>query len=181
MYSGKNIILRRVRPSDLDEIMKYVNDYDVYSSFTDSVPLPKSEEYQLRWIENSVNKKIITFAIEEKNTGEFLGTCQLRGIDTVNAKAILSIIIGKSGAQGKGYGRDSVNTLLDFAFNELNLHKVSLYVYEDNIAAIKLYEKCGFKSEGRLKNEIYRRGGYCDQLAFSILRNEYLKEAERNE
>ena len=174
MYKGNKVILREMRSSDMDEVMKYVNDYGVYSSFTDSVPLPKTEEMQKKWLANSINPRIITFAVELIDTGEFIGTCQLRAIDMANGNAYLSIIIGKASVHGQGYGYDTVKTLLAFAFRELNLHKVSLAVYANNPGAIRLYEKAGFVREGTLKQEVYRQGRYCDQFCYSILSREFL-------
>ncbi len=172
MYHGNRIILRELRLGDLPYIMEYVNNYDTYSSFTDAAPRPKSEEYQLAWLRGANRPDMVTFAICDRESDEFLGTCQLRNIDRATHRSLLSIIL-KPSAQGRGYGSDSLNTLLQFAFGELNLHKVSLMVYESNIGGQKLYEKIGFRFEGVLRQEVYRQGHYENQLAYSILEREF--------
>lgn len=172
MYNGKKVILREVRPEDLPFIMEYVNDYDTYSSFTDSAPRPKTEAHQLDWLESCSREDLITFAISDIETDEFLGTCQLRGIQRASHRSLFSIIL-KPSAQGKGYGSDALRVLLRFAFDELNLHKVTLMVYKSNIGGQKLYEKVGFTYEGTLRQEVYRRGIYEDQLVYSILEREF--------
>ncbi|MFN2157525.1 MAG: GNAT family N-acetyltransferase, partial [Anaerolineae bacterium] len=73
---------------------------------------------------------------------------------------------------GKGYGSDAIRTLLRFAFDEMNLHRVQLTVYEDNARAIRAYEKCGFRHEGRLRDAVYRKGRYYDMLLMSVLSGE---------
>lgn len=172
MYQGNKVRLRAPKESDLPQIVDYVNDYETYSSFTDSAPLPKTEEFQATWLKTANRQDMITFAIESLNQGEFLGTIQLRNIDLLTGRSDFSIIL-KSGTQGQGYGTDALNTLLGFAFRELNLHKISLVCYESNLAAQKLYEKCGFIFEGTLREEIYRQGKYENQRAYSILQREW--------
>ncbi|SIS80894.1 Acetyltransferase (GNAT) family protein [Kroppenstedtia eburnea] len=63
--------------------------------------------------------------------------------------------------------------LLRFIFEEMNLHKVKLEVFEFNPRAIRVYEKCGFRQEGRLREEIFRYGRYHDVLVMGLLQEEY--------
>ena len=175
MYIGNKVNLRELRLSELENILKYVNDYDNYSSFTDSAPVAKIEEFQKRWLLCQNDREdIVSFAIADKDSDAFIGTCQLRAIDLKNYCATLSIIIAGSHNSGKGYGYDAVMQLLRFGFYELNLNRIQLDVYDDNISAIKLYEKCGFKKEGIKSSQIYRKGNYSTQIVYSILRKEFI-------
>ena len=69
---------------------------------------------------------------------------------------------------GKGYGSEALNLLIDYAFNNLNLHKVTLKVVDYNKQAIKLYEKKGFVKEGILKENILQNNEYLDVSIYSI-------------
>jgi RimJ/RimL family protein N-acetyltransferase len=62
--------------------------------------------------------------------------------------------------QGKGYGTEAVKLLLKFAFNDLNLNKVYLKVFQNNERAIKCYLKAGFVKEGLLRKESFIDGSY---------------------
>ena len=72
MYHGKKVTLRALSPHDLTHIMDYVNDYETYSTFTDSPPSPKTEEFQAHWLKHSTREDMITFAIGDKTTDQFL-------------------------------------------------------------------------------------------------------------
>lgn len=172
MYHGKKVTLRAMRPQDLPYIMEYVNDYETYSSFTDSAPLPKTEAFQALWMEHATREDLITFAIADRTTDEFLGTIQLRDINRACHRSLFSIIL-RPDTRGKGYGTDALRVLLQFAFRELNMHKVTLTVYEGNEGGKRLYEKCGFQYEGRLRQQVYRQGRYDNQLVYSILEREF--------
>jgi RimJ/RimL family protein N-acetyltransferase len=65
--------------------------------------------------------------------------------------------------------------LLDFAFSQMNLHRVYLRVFEDNQRALHCYEKCGFKPEGRLREAHFANGKYKDELVMGILRHEFVR------
>lgn len=64
---------------------------------------------------------------------------------------------------------------LRFAFMELNLHRVTLDVFEYNPRAIRSYEKAGFREEGRRRQLLLRNGRRWDEIEMGILREEWLK------
>lgn len=74
---------------------------------------------------------------------------------------------------GKGYGSEAIKVLQKFVFEELNLNRLELEVYEYNERAYKSYVKCGFKEEGRYRNKIYKKGKYWDVICMSILKDEF--------
>jgi RimJ/RimL family protein N-acetyltransferase len=69
-----------------------------------------------------------------------------------------------------------MNVILRFAFDELNLYRISLNVFEYNQRAIRSYEKVGFVVEGR-EREFLRRAGRCwDMIFMGILREEWAQK-----
>jgi RimJ/RimL family protein N-acetyltransferase len=85
----------------------------------------------------------------------------------------LSIIIGERDAQGKGYGTEAINLLLDYAFGYLNYHRVAVGVVGFNEAALRFYEKVGFRKEGIQRDGYYCGHSYYDFVMMSILEDEY--------
>lgn len=94
-------------------------------------------------------------------------------INNINQSANLHIMIGDVNQQGKGIGTYAVKEILNHAFNNLNLNRVQLGVLHYNEKALKLYEKCGFKFEGRRRQAIYKNGVFADLLIYSILKSEF--------
>jgi RimJ/RimL family protein N-acetyltransferase len=87
--------------------------------------------------------------------------------------AVVGIFIGDKNYWGKGYGTDAMSVLVKFIFEQMNIHKVKLNVFSYNERAIKSYEKCGFKVEGVLRQEIFRDGKYYDEIIMGLLKEEY--------
>ena len=76
--------------------------------------------------------------------------------------------------KGKGYGREAITALMDYAFTELGMNKFWLDVYPDNKTGIALYESLGLKKEGVLRQNYKSERGYLDQVVYSMLRSEYI-------
>lgn len=79
---------------------------------------------------------------------------------------------------GQGIGRDAFELLLNYAFNELNLYRLSLRVFSFNRRAITLYKKLGFKEEGVMREAFYRSGQWHDIHFMGILKREYMSDTQ---
>jgi len=99
-----------------------------------------------------------------------IGTCRLwvpqfSGVE-------LAIAIFDPEARGRGIGTFAVQKMCDVAFSELRAHRVELGVYPDNVAAIRVYEKCGFRREAMLRKYIHHDGKWRDLLWMARLRTD---------
>ncbi len=74
---------------------------------------------------------------------------------------------------GRGIGRFATESIIDFAFNHLNLKRVALEVFSFNKRAIKMYESVGFVHEGRLRNAVKDKSGYGDILCMAMIEDDY--------
>ena len=99
---------------------------------------------------------------------EIIGTCRLWRPQYAGLE--LAIAIFDPAARSRGIGTFAVSKLLDIAFIEMKAHRVELGVYPDNVAAIRVYEKCGFKREALLRRYIHHDGKWRDVLWMGILR-----------
>ena len=176
MLEGKLVRLREYRKDDISLKVSYINDPDVLRYLESGIPYPLTLNEELKWFDNiSAFKDSYRFAIEALESGKYIGDCGINNIDWKNGIASVAIFIGSKDHWGKGYGTEAMKLLLSFIFNQTNLNKVRLNVYSFNERAIRSYEKCGFKREGVLREEIFRDGRYHDIIVLGILRDEYQK------
>jgi len=103
---------------------------------------------------------------------EPVGYVQLYPIDWKNRKAEVGIIIGRK-HQGKGLGEEALRLIVDYGFRMLGMNKLYAEIYEYNKQSIKLFEKTGFKLEGKLREHHYWNGKFHASLIYSILRSEH--------
>lgn len=114
-----------------------------------------------------------SFAVHVKDEREPIGVISLMNISEAHDSADLSVILGHVEDRDQGYGADAISTLLDYAFDELSLHRVGLSVFEFNEPAISAYEKLGFLTEGRLRKTVKRDGEFYDAILMSVLKPEW--------
>jgi RimJ/RimL family protein N-acetyltransferase len=138
----------------------------------------KAKEAIQRWMENEQPDQYV-FMIRTLAEDLPIGTVGLDGIRWSNGDTFVGIAVGEREYWGKGYGTDAMRVILRFAFAELNLHRVSLNVFEYNPRAVRSYEKVGFVVEGRQRQVLNREGRRWDVLYMGILREEWEQLAER--
>lgn len=167
-----HVILTELRGSDSEIMSGWINDRSQVLS--NSPYRPVHERQHAGWFESiQLRTDTVIFAIRISDSGKLIGTCQLHGINPTHRHAELQIRLGDIGQRGRGYGSEAVRLLLEFAFRDLNLERVFLHVFIDNVAAIRVYEKNGFCHEGVLRRAAYIDGKYKDVLVMGILRNEF--------
>jgi RimJ/RimL family protein N-acetyltransferase len=169
------IHLRAFEKEDLDAVIRWVNDDSITCTLSDAFIYPVSRADESKWLENTAlaNYREKVFAVE-KEDGVLIGSVGLHQINWVERKAEMGIIIGEKSCWGQGYGYEAVQALLHLAFNKMNLHRVSLRVFEFHQRAIRLYERCGFQQEGLLREDHYNGGSYSNTLVMGLLKHEYL-------
>jgi len=110
--------------------------------------------------------------IESKETHEFIGYLTLRDENPKNRDGDLAITL-KTAHWGKGYASEVLKFTVDYAFRVLNLHRVSLGVFETNERALNLYKKVGFVEEGRLRKANWIDGAWRNVVLMGILDEEW--------
>lgn len=179
MIEGKCIFLRAMEPEDMDCYWDMLNDPGVSDKVVGwSFPISKHE--QMEWYERAiVDKRNMRFTIALKESKQAVGMVTLSAIDWQNQSATHGIKLHSTCPKGKGIGTDAVMTLMKFAFDEVNLHRLDGSWIDYNTASKKLYEKCGWNVEGTKKEAVYRNGKYHDLQIAGITKDEYIAIKER--
>jgi len=122
------------------------------------------------WIEEESECE---FTIRTLDGDTCIGSVGLCEFNYGASAAWVGIGIGDSDYWGKGYGTDAMKIILRYAFEELNLHRVNLTVFDYNKRAIRSYEKCGFKYEGVQREFNYKDDQRWDLINMGILQSEW--------
>jgi len=108
--------------------------------------------------------------------GKTLGHGEFTQIDSKNRSATLSRILIFSSFRGQGLGREMVKQLLETGFSGMNLHRISLHVFDFNETAILCYKSLGFQKEGLLRHARKVNDEYWNIIVMSILKTEFLPD-----
>ncbi|WP_410654773.1 GNAT family N-acetyltransferase [Amycolatopsis sp. lyj-112] len=112
------------------------------------------------------------YAIVRDEDGVYLGDVVLSGLDEDNRSAAFRIALTGPDVFGKGYGTEATKLILDFAFEVVGLHRVSLEVFDFNPRARHVYEKCGFVREGLQREALWWDGAWHDVLTMAVLKSD---------
>lgn len=164
-----------MEPADLSNLVRWMNDPDVIENLLIYTPLSSVDEQN--WFESMMKQPIEEHAyVIEILEGEKwipIGSTSFHLLDWKNRSAELGLSIGEKKYWNHGYGRDTVRLMLRYAFNDLNLNRVSLTVFDTNERGKRAYLAAGFVEEGRLRQDIYKNGHYHDTFIMSVLRDEW--------
>lgn len=163
--------LRAYEQDDIDFIHQLVNDPDIMSYWFEEAYYSKvtlNEKFQKDQHNNNKRSFILT------NEKQQLGLIQLIDIDYIHRKAEFAIMIDPT-AQGNGYAFKATRLAMDYAFNVLNLHKLYLFVDEENEKAIHIYKKCGYQNVATLKEEFFVKGSYHNVVVMNIFQRDYFE------
>jgi RimJ/RimL family protein N-acetyltransferase len=177
---GEKVYLSPMTKEDVPTITAWYQDSE-FMRLLDAIPAnPKPPTYSEGWIEKAnTSKTDFSFGIRLVDGDGLIGLIELEEIDYPNSVAWLSVGIGDKAYWGGGYGSEAIELLLRFAFDELNLHRVQLDVFDYNERAIAAYEKIGFVREGTWRENIQRDGRRYNTLLYGLLRREW--EARRKQ
>ncbi len=170
---GKKVGLALLEESDALFCVIGLNDESVTRNLMRRFPLSLGEERE--WILNLHKRKDTDqmFAIALVETGEQIGMMGLHHIDWISRTATTGAWIAATEHRGKGLGSEAKMLLLEYAFNTLGLRKISSHVLASNERSRKYNERCGYKIEGSLKQQVFVSGKYVDELCMALFYEDF--------
>jgi len=171
MLNGKITRLRALEKQDIPLLQKWMNDPNLTKWLGPRFPI--SLEEQNCWYDKLVTDPTKRKLLIEDLQGRAIGLVSLMDINFKDRCAEFGIYLGEREALGKGQGKDASITLMKFAFSELGLHRLFLYVFEENTRAIKSFEACGFRTEAILREKFFYEGKFHNQLIMGLLSEDF--------
>lgn len=168
-----DITLRPMCVDDAAVVIASFADQEVMR-LTGTQKTPSLEEVETFYSNAAVAEDRVDYAIiSNANPKQVLGEVVFNEIDWANRCAGFRIALFAETYFGRGFGTKATARMLRFGFEELDLHRIELEVYEFNPRAIHVYEACGFTREGVRRDVLCRDGKYYDSIVMSLLTPEY--------
>ena len=174
---GRQIYLSPISKEDISaEYVSWLNDKDVCRDNSHAT-FPNNIEKTISYVDSvSRSNSEVVLAIRWKKNDEHIGNISLQRINWVNRSAELAIIIGNKKYWNKGVGTEAYKLMIDYAFERLNLNRISSGQTLRNTGMINVCIKCGMKEEGIARESMFKEGEYLDTVTYSILSKEYEKQ-----
>ncbi|MBC1422200.1 GNAT family N-acetyltransferase [Listeria seeligeri] len=174
LFESNRIQLRSLSEEDAVSFSKWSEDGEYLRGLDTDFAKPRNTEFfknQIQSFEDSTD--MIQFGIYVPQNQLLIGFISLHSIEWNNQIASMAIGIGEAEYRKNGYGSEAIQLLLNYAFHELNLHKVELDVISNNDTAIYCYKKNGFETEGVAKEAILRDNQRFDKLYMGVLAKDW--------
>lgn len=161
------IVVRRATPADAAAYARIMGDPAVFPGLM-QMPHTSDEIWRVRLVENATPGKIDLLLVAERG-GEVVGTAGLHPVGTQMRRrhvATIGISVARE-ARHQGVGSALMHAMCDYADRWMGVLRIELTVYADNTAALALYRKFGFETEGRHRGYAMRDGRYVDAFAMA--------------
>ncbi|MBL7050880.1 GNAT family N-acetyltransferase [Candidatus Woesearchaeota archaeon] len=171
---GEIVVLRKLEYSDAEFIYKHINHKDIVR-YTMNIPWPYTPEHAVQFIKKSKQGykkgKELNLGITLKEDNQVIGIMSFNKIDLKNKNAEVGYWLGKKYWR-KGIAKEALILILDYAFKELKLERISSRTFHSNKASYGLLLRMGFKQEGIARKDIFQNNKWYDHLMFGLLKEE---------
>lgn len=168
---GNTIYLRALEPEDLEFIYAIENDEDIWE--VSNTQTPYSKFLIRQYLENAhqdiYEAKQLRLAICTNTSDKAIGLIDLFEFDPKNNRAGIGIVIQNKEDRSNGYGKEALGLVIDFSFNQLQLHQLFANIGVENSSSLNLFAIFGFQKIGVKKEWIYMNNKYQDEAIFQLI------------
>lgn len=174
-----------LRPLNLDDIKAfsaYRSDPDIarYQGWGTPFTEEQAEEFieQMKDIAPGEVGQWLQLGMELKSTGGLIGDVAFQIIKDSHRQAEIGMTLSNP-FQRQGYGFEAVVSLVDYLFNDLNVHRVIANCDPENLPAHRLLERVGFRREGCFIESLWYKGYWASELLFGLIEREWKEKHPR--
>lgn len=168
MLTGRQVAIGPILPDDLARLFVWGDDPEIARLNEPYLPKNLDRERDF-WLNPGGDPRRIFMAVRRVGRAEIIGYVQITAIEPIHRSANLGVLIGRPEDRGRGLGREAMELTIAFCRNHLNLTRLSLAVHADNAAAVALYEKLGFATEGVLRAAQFIAGRWIDLQLMALV------------
>lgn len=163
-------LLRPWRNEDLDDLVKYANNYNISRYLTDKFPHPYTREAGEDFIAFATQMdppNIMAIVIDGHACGG-IGIHPLHDIERKNAE--LGYWLAED-YWGQGIITQAVIQMVDYGFKFFDINRIFARPFGTNVASQRVLEKAGFVLEGKFEKTLYKNDAYEDELIYAVRKN----------
>ncbi|MEH6499798.1 MAG: GNAT family protein [Pseudoalteromonas distincta] len=108
-----------------------------------------------------------------KETGQHIGNVKVGFINSYYQRGQVSLFIGEKTFWGHGLSSELVRKVTRFAFEDLGLNRLEAGCYENNLASLRVFLKCGYTVEGFMREQVTLNGKRMGVFWLGMIKHEY--------
>lgn len=169
--TGQSIYLRALEPEDLEFLYNIENNEEIWEVSNTQTPYSRFliRQYLENAQEDIYEAKQLRLAICAFGSVEAIGLIDLFDFDPKNKRAGIGIVIAQKEKRGKGVGKEALELLVNYAFQQLQLHQLYANIGSENEISLKLFTTFGFQKIGVKKDWNFTQGRFQDEVMFQLV------------
>lgn len=170
MILGNRIFLRALEPADVDLLYGWENDPENWKVSNTISPFSKHilEQY-VNSVDDLFSNRQLRMMICLLDSKEAIGCIDFFDFEPLHKRIGLGVLLAEKDQRGKGLASESLSLMIDYAFNNLEVHQLYCNITESNEASIALFGKHGFQQTGHKKDWIRSEQRWEDELFFQLV------------
>ncbi len=166
--------LRSISETDSDDLYAIYSDMKTLEYWSQDPVQSSADAWKkirenMQWVEAG---SAILWGIALRDNNRLIGTCTLFRINQQNRNAEAGFILNRE-HWGKGLMTEAMSSVLDYAFNDLNFHRLEADTDPKNLASLALLQNLGFQREGYFRERWFVHGKWHDSVMLGLLRSEF--------
>lgn len=168
---GTHIYLRALEPEDLEFLFEVENNTSLWE--VSNTLQPYSKYILKNYLENAHRDifeiKQLRLVMCTLSEGKAMGLIDLYDFEPQHARAGLGIVISDQYSRGKGFAKEAIELVKEYAFEHLALHQLYASIMADNETSLRLFEKAGFQKTGERRDWVKHKGNFKDELFYQCI------------
>jgi diamine N-acetyltransferase len=169
---GNTIFLRALEPEDLVFIYRIENDENIWE--VSNTQTPYSKFLITQYLENAhqdiYEAKQLRLAICKNENLEAIGLIDLFDFDPKNKRAGVGIIIQNEVDRNKGFGKEALGLMINYAFHQLQLHQLYANIGTENLPSLSLFTTFGFEKIGVKKDWNFTNNSFHNEILLQLIK-----------
>jgi RimJ/RimL family protein N-acetyltransferase len=173
IVTSNRLIFRILTKEDVSQrYVGWLNDPEV-NQFLETRFLEQSLETCVQFVtQMQSDSSSFLFGIFNKETNMHIGNIKLGFINSRHSIGQLSLFIGEKSEWGKGFATESIQTITQWGFNELDLERVEAGCYDNNMGSLRAFLKAGYAVEGFFKSSVVFKNKRIGSFWLGITKND---------
>ena len=172
------LILKKITPEVYDFVFANYSEPEImaFFNFTKKEDFEKDREKFEKGL-STHNRSFVYFQLIDKDSKKMIGWCGYHTWYLDHDRAEIFYVFKDDKFSGKGLMTEAMKVVINYGFNEMNLHRIEAFVSPENLPSLNLIQKVNFTKEGHLREHYLNNGKAEDSLVFSLLKWEIIERS----
>jgi [ribosomal protein S5]-alanine N-acetyltransferase len=170
--ASKRLLLRQITPEDVNEIFALRSNVEIMKHIPRPLVTTHEEALEhIKMIQNKIeNNEGINWAITLKGIPKLIGIIGHYRMRWEHFRSEIGYMLLPE-YHGKGITTEAIQLMIDYGFNQMNMHSIEGIIDPANTASARVLEKNGFVKEAHFKENEFFNGKFLDSVIYSLVKN----------